>query len=69
MQPASEVFDIEGRTRQEATTMTVDAFVDSVKATLTQQNRKPLLDEVREMDLPDPVKERTVLYLEAQGAS
>ncbi len=69
VQPASEVFDIEGRTRQEATTMAVDAFVDSVKATLTQQNRKPLLDEVREMDLPDPVKERTVLYLEAQGAS
>lgn len=69
VQPASEVFDIEGRTRQEATTMTVDAFVESVKATLTQQNRKPLLDEVREMDLPDPVKERTVLYLEAQGAT
>jgi len=69
VQPVAEVFDLEGRTRQEAKEMTVDAFVESVKATLTQENRKPLLDEVREMDMLDPVRERAVLYLEAEGAS
>ena len=69
VQPAAEVFDIDGRVRQEARTMTVDGFVDSVKKTLVGQNRKPLLDEVREMDLLTPVRERLVLYLEEAGAS
>jgi DNA repair protein SbcD/Mre11 len=69
VKPAAEVFDLEGRTRQEAKSMTVDAFVESVKETLTQQTRKPLLDEVREMDMLDPVRERLILYLEEEGAS
>ncbi len=69
VKPASEVFDVEGRARQEAKSMTVDAFVDSVKTTLTQQTRKPLLEVVRELDMPDPVRERIMLYLEAEGAS
>lgn len=69
VQPAAEVFDLEGRVKQEARTMTVDAFVQSVQTTLGRQSRKPLLDEVREMDLLDPVKERLLLYLEKEGAS
>lgn len=69
VQPAAEVFDLEGRTRQEARTMTVDAFVDSVKETLTKQDRPPLLDEIRSMSVPEEVKERLVLYLEAEGSS
>jgi len=69
VQPADEVFDLEGRTRQEAREMTVDAFVESVKATFEQKTRPPLLDEVRGMDMPEPVRERTLLYLEAEGVS
>lgn len=69
VRPGTEVFDLEGRTRLEARSMTVDAFVDSVKATFAEDDRKPLLDEVRDMDVPEPVKERMVLYLEAEGAS
>jgi hypothetical protein len=69
VRPSSEVFDLEGRTRQEARSMTVDAFVDSVQTTFAEQDRRPLLDEVREMDMLDPVRERLILYLEAQGAS
>ena len=69
VQPAAEVFDMVGRVRQEARTMTVGGFVDSVKGALEAGQDKPLLDEVREMDLPDPVRERLLLYLEASGAS
>jgi hypothetical protein len=69
VRPSTEVFDLEGRTRQEARVMTVDAFVDSVKATFDAEQHKPLLDEVREMDMLDPVRERLLLYLEAEGAS
>jgi DNA repair exonuclease SbcCD nuclease subunit len=69
VKPAKEVFDLEGRTRQEARSMTVDAFVESVKTTLAPQTRRPLLDDVRALDVPEPVRERLVLYLEAEGAS
>lgn len=69
VQPAAEVFDLVGRTRQEARAMTVDAFVESVKATLTQAPVGSLLDQVRALDAPDQVKERLITYLEAEGAS
>lgn len=67
--PASEVFDLVGRTRQEARAMTVDAFVDSVKTTLTAKPAESLLDQVRALVAPDAVKERLMAYLEAEGAS
>lgn len=69
VEPAEEVFDIESRVKQEARKMTVDAFVDSVTKALGKQDRKPLLEEVRGMDLPDPVIDRVVEYLEGEGAS
>lgn len=69
VQPANEVFDIVGRTRQEAKAMTVDAFVESITKALTTNARLPLLDEVRALpDLPDPVRERLIDYLERAGA-
>lgn len=68
VRPASEVFDLEGRTRQEARAMTVDAFVESVKTTLTAVPSLSLLDQVRALDAPDLVRERLVAYLEAEGA-
>ena len=69
VQPAAEVFDLVGRTRQEARAMTVDAFVESVKTTLTQAPAQSLLGQVRALDAPDVVKERLISYLEAEGAS
>lgn len=67
VQPAADVFDLEGRTCLEARQMTVDAFVESVKETLTKQDRPPLLDEIRAMSVPEDVRERLILYLEAEG--
>ena len=69
VQPAAEVFDLIGRTRQEARAMTVDAFVESVKTTLTAAPAQSLLDQVRALDAPDAVRERLIVYLEAEGAS
>lgn len=69
VQPAAEVFDMVGRTRQEARAMTVDAFVESVQKTLTAKPAESLLDQVRSLDAPDVVRERLVIYLEAEGAS
>ena len=69
VQPASDVFDLVGRVQQEARSMTVDAFVDSMRETLAATNGTSLLDGVRSMDLPDAVRERLVLLLEEQGVS
>jgi hypothetical protein len=69
VQPAAEVFDLEGRVRQEARAMTVDAFVESVQATLTAAPQPSLLDQVRALDAPEQVRERLVAYLEAEGAT
>lgn len=69
--PAEEVFDVEGRVRQEARSMTMDAFVESVKAKLVAEKGKSLADAIDAMDnVPSKVKERVLLYLErAEGAS
>ena len=70
VRPSEEVFDIEGRVRQQARAMTVDAFVDTVKATLKAKKRRSLLDDVRAMsDLLEPVRERTIEYIEEAGAN
>jgi len=69
VQPVSEVFDIEGKVRAEARSMTVDAFVDSVKETLGSKDKEPLMDTVRALDIPEPVKERVLSMLEEQGAT
>lgn len=69
VKPASEVFDLVGRVRQEARKMTIEAFVESVRATLDQPNRLPLLEEVRGMALPQGVRDRVVAYLESEGCS
>ena len=69
VKPAADVFDLVGRVRQEARAMTVDAFVESVKTTLTATPVLSLLDQVRGLDAPNEVKERLISYLEAEGAT
>ena len=68
VKPPEEVFDLVGRVQQEARSMTVDAFVDSMQETLTASNDTSLLDDIRAMDMPDEVRERLMLYVEAEGA-
>lgn len=65
--PPEEVFDLVGRTRREAKDMTMGAFVDSIKETLSEDARKPVEDTIRDMSLPSEVKERALLKWEEQG--
>jgi len=69
VQPVSEVFDLEGKVRAAARSMTVDSFVKSVQDTLSSKGKEPLLDTVRGMDIPEVVKERVILLLEEEGAT
>lgn len=69
VRPSAEVFDLVSRVRQEARTVTVDGFVDSVKQTLVGRQTKPLLEVIREMTLLEPVRQRILHYLEEEGAS
>ena len=62
--PAAEVFDVEARNRQEERSTAVDAFVDSIKDTLTATQNLPLADLVRQTDAAEDVKEAALLYLE-----
>lgn len=68
VEPAEKVFDLDGRFRAEARTMTADAFVESLKATLAPSATKPLIDVVRDLDIPPEIKERALLYLEQAHA-
>lgn len=63
--PPDEVFDIEGRNRQESRAMTMDAFVESVRQKLVVEHGKDLVEVVEKMDdVPEKVRERVLLYLE-----
>lgn len=65
VKPAEEVFDIEAKTRAEARTMTMDAFVQSVKATLVDTAGKSLEETIGGKDsIPEKVRERALSYLE-----
>lgn len=63
--PAKEVFDMEKRVREETRSMTVDAFVESVKEELQTCSDKPFLEIVEGMDLPARVRERALEYIAA----
>lgn len=65
IKPASEIFDMEKRVREEARSMTVDAFVESVKRELQASSTKPFGDLVSQIEMPDRVKERALGYIEA----
>lgn len=66
-----EVFDIEGRVRQEARSMTMDSFVESIREKLLSEQGKSIEDVVGGMaDVPEKVREKVLLYLErAEGTS
>ena len=67
IQPAEEVFNIEGKLRAEKRESTMETFVENLKTSLVKEVGPSLLDEVRAADAPDNVKERTIGYLERAG--
>ena len=66
--PAVEVLDIAGKTRAEGRAATMEVFVDNLQKTLAPTEGKSLLDEVREANVPEEIRERTLHYLEQAGA-
>jgi len=62
--PAAEVFDVEARTRQEERTDAVEAFVDSIKTTLTGSQGASLSDMIKQSTDDETVREAALLYLE-----
>jgi len=68
--PPEQVFDLERRDRETNRKETVETLVENILAALSKRKGASLLDEVRSMPgLSDPVRERTIAYLESVGAS
>ncbi len=65
VQPAEDVFDMDTRVREEARTMTVDAFVEGVREALLSKTEETTLEGViRKMPVSGEIKERALLYVE-----
>jgi len=63
--PASEVFNVERKLRSEAKEISMEVFVNSLKATLITREGGSLMDHIRDLKgIDDEVKERAMLYLE-----
>jgi len=68
VRPAAEVFNLEGKQRADSRQTALDTLVDNLRTViLTREDRPSLLDAVRALDVPEPVKERAVAYLEKAG--
>jgi len=65
VKPAKEVFDMDKRDREEARTMTMDAFVEEVAKSLETSKSLSLEDTVRRLDeVPTKVKDLALHYME-----
>lgn len=65
VKPADEVFDVERRHRVETRRMEMDAFVSTLRDTLTQEASGDMASVVAGMaDVPEQVRERALAYLE-----
>lgn len=65
VKPADEVFDVERRQRVETRRMEMDAFVSTLRDTLTQEASGDVAGIVAGMaDVPEQVRERALAYLE-----
>ena len=64
--PAEEVFDVEGKQREEQRESTMEEFVSSIRTTLSNVSSRPLSEVLDDLsgEVPDIVKERTRSYLE-----
>jgi len=71
IRPHEEVFDVDGRVREESRAATMDFFVDSIRKTLTEtEDGATLSEKVGAMDgLPEKVRDRAIEFIEtAEGA-
>ncbi len=66
--PSEEVFDLQKKARVEENSVVMEDFVNSLKDTVCQQRGQSLLDEIREANVPEEIRERTIWYLEKAGA-
>ncbi|OHD26968.1 MAG: hypothetical protein A2Y38_08105 [Spirochaetes bacterium GWB1_59_5] len=65
VEPPDQVFDLEGRVRQESRQLSVEQFVDNLRAALVETEKATLLEDVQKLpNIPDRVRERAILYLE-----
>ena len=70
VEPVTAVFDLERRDRETSRKETVETLVESILKTLGTKQEDSLLEEVRAMpDISEPVRERTIAYLELVGSS
>ena len=61
---AAEVFDLDRRAQVEVRDAAMEAFVDSLRDTLTLDRDSSVRDIVSDMEIPSEVKEKTLYYLE-----
>jgi len=62
--PAEKVFDLAGKNYDELKKVATDEFMDKLNTSLTRDNQRPLQDIIRDMILPENVRERLLVYLE-----
>jgi len=66
--PANEVFDLVKRDADQIQQTMIEQFVDHLSQTLAPSSQKSLTDAVRDVPgVPDPVRERTINYIEKAG--
>jgi hypothetical protein len=66
--PSSEVFDLIGHDKDKLQQTMIEDFVDHLSQTLAPSAQKSLTDVVRDTPgIPDPVRERTIDYIEKAG--
>lgn len=66
--PASEVFDLEKRDKEQIRQTMIEEFVDHLSQTFAPSSQKSLSDAVRDVPgVPDSVRERAIDYIERAG--
>lgn len=69
VKPAEEVFDIDRREQVQARTVTIDAFISSIKQTLVEEEGKTIEQAIEELEnVPVKVREKALLYWEESAS-
>lgn len=67
--PPEDVFNLEGRARAEARQTTMSAVVDRIRGKLSMREEGSVLDLIRDANqIPAPIRERAIYYVERAGA-
>jgi DNA repair exonuclease SbcCD nuclease subunit len=68
VQPKDEVFDLDAKFRSEARDSTMDHFIETMRESLVLESGETVEQTVANLDVPDTVRERALLYLEQADA-